>query len=152
MADDIREELTESFADSEYRHAYAASFLNTSIAAQIKALRDARNWTQEELGSRAGMRQESICRLENVNYSGWSINSLRRLAEAFDLALVVKFESFGNLLQDIVSLNKETLIRPSFADDPAFQEREQQAPSAGDKLAQVYFPGNPINSRLRIAK
>jgi transcriptional regulator with XRE-family HTH domain len=119
--EDIREELREAFADPEYRHAYAASFLNTSIAAQIKALRDGREWTQEELGQHAGMRQESISRLENVNYSSWSISTLRRLAEAFDLALVVKFESFGNLLTDIIGLNREALLRPSFADDPAFR-------------------------------
>src|SRR6266545_2010324 len=120
MNDDIKEELREAFADPEYRHAYASSFLNTSIAAQIKALRDARGLTQEELGSRAGMAQESICRLENVNYSSWSISTLRRLAQAFDLALVVRFDGFGSLLDDIASLNRESLERPSFGDDPAF--------------------------------
>src|SRR5436305_10610088 len=119
--DDIREELKESFVDREYRQAYASSFLNTSIAAQIKALRESNGWSQEELGRRAGMRQESISRLENVNYSSWSISTLRRLAEAFDLALTVKFESFGHLLEDIVSLNTESLIRPSFEKDPVFK-------------------------------
>lgn len=143
MNDDIREELKGAFTDPEYRHAYASSFLNTSIAAQIKALREARGLTQEELGRRAGMAQESICRLENVNYSSWSITTLRRLAQAFDLALVVRFDGFGSLLDDIVSLSREALERPSFADDTAFQHGRDQTPSVAS--AELTVRGDAIS-------
>jgi hypothetical protein len=43
------------------------------------------------------------------------------LAEAFDLALTVNFESFGTFLDEAASLGRDALERPSFADDPVFR-------------------------------
>jgi transcriptional regulator with XRE-family HTH domain len=118
---DIRNELMEAFGDREYRQTYADSFLDTYIAAQIKALREARGWSQQDLGERSGMHQSRISALENVNYSSWSIRTLRRLAKAFDLRLSVRFDSFGHLLEEVVSFKREALQEPSFAQDPVFQ-------------------------------
>jgi hypothetical protein len=53
----------------------------------------------------------------------WSLAvglTLRKLAKAFDLALTVRFESFGWLLDDSLSSSREALERPSFGEDPAF--------------------------------
>ena len=41
--------LKHEFADEEYRHSYAESFLNSSIATQIKVLREQRKWRQADL-------------------------------------------------------------------------------------------------------
>jgi transcriptional regulator with XRE-family HTH domain len=116
--------LKEEFKDPEARRDYAEIFGNSSIALQIKALRLQRKWSQEELGKRAGMKQARISAMEQASYSGWSIRTLRRLAEAFDLALIVRFESFGTLLADIGQSGREHLERPSFGDDPAFDSSE----------------------------
>lgn len=112
--------LSRALQQPEYRHAYANDFLNAFIAAQIKALRDQRGWTQVELAERAGMKQSRISTMENVNYEGWSVRTLARLAEAFDVTLVVKFASFGTRLADIESFAPEALTVPPFSDDPAF--------------------------------
>ena len=119
------ERLKKDFKNQEYRHGYVDEFLNFSIATQIKVLREDCGWTQEELASRADMKQASISRVENVNYSSWSINTLRRLAEAFDLTLRVTFEDFGTRLSDIERFGRETLERYSFEDDPVFKEKEE---------------------------
>lgn len=124
---DLADKLKKAFKSKEYRHAYADEFLNTSIATQIKALREQeqRKWTQAELGSRVNppMKQTRISVMENVNYSSWSINTLRKLAEAFDLRLRVSFESFGSLVEEIEQFNRKALERPSFDDDPVFAGR-----------------------------
>jgi len=67
-------------------------FFNSSIATQIKTLRKQRDWTQEDLAKKANMKQARISLLENASYSSWSMSTLRRLAEAFDLTLYVTFE------------------------------------------------------------
>jgi transcriptional regulator with XRE-family HTH domain len=119
---ELTETLREEFKDKETRHVYCDEFLNSSIATQIKVLREQREWTQRELAERAEMRQERISVLEDVNYSSWTINVLRRLAEAFDLTLTVKFESFGEKLFAIEDMSRETLEKPSFDEDPVFNE------------------------------
>src|SRR3712207_2744535 len=120
---ELTDTLREEFKDKETRHVYCDEFLNSSIATQIKVLREQRGLTQRELAERAGMRQERISVLADVNYSSWTINVLRRLAEAFDLTLTVKFESFGEKLFAIEDMSRETLEKPSFDEDPVFQDQ-----------------------------
>jgi transcriptional regulator with XRE-family HTH domain len=118
--------LKQAFKDKDYRHGYADEFLNSSIATQIKVLREQRGWSQKELAQSANMKQPRISVMENVNYSSWSIKILRELAEAFDLTLCVSFETFGKRLADIERFNRENLERLSFEDDPIFVEREER--------------------------
>jgi len=66
------------------------------------------------------MKQSQISKLEDVNHSSWKISTLKKLARAFDLVLVVRFESFGKVLPDIDEFGRERLERPSFDEDPAF--------------------------------
>lgn len=118
--------LKKAFNNKEYRHAYVDEFLNVSIATQIKVLREQRNWTQTELANRVNppMKQTRISIMENVNYSSWSVKTLRKLAEAFDLTLRVSFESFGYRIKEIEQFNRESLERLSFEHDPVFAKEE----------------------------
>lgn len=115
-----RMRLLTEFKDQEARRDYADSFLSASIALQIKVLRQQRGWSQKKLAERAGMKQSRISALEDVDYSSWSVTTLRRLAEAFDLALRVEFNSFGELLDEVDNLSRKALERPSFDEDDAF--------------------------------
>lgn len=125
IINDLVSKLKKSFKSKTYRHAYVDEFLNVSIATQIKVLREQRGWNQEDLAKEAQMKQPRISIMENVNYSSWSINTLKKLAKAFDLVLCVSFESFGNRLKDIDQLNRKALEQPSFEDDPLFAEKEE---------------------------
>lgn len=116
----LRSDLVRQFQDPDYRHAYADSFVDSSIATQIQVLREQRELSQSELGDATGMKQSQISRLENVNNSSWQIRTLKRIAQALDVVLVVKFESFGKILPDIESFGRKALERPSFAEDPEF--------------------------------
>lgn len=118
---DLIEKLRNDFQSEDYRHSYAEECLNTSIATQIKVLREQRKMTQGKLAESTGMKQPRLSVLEDANYSSWSINTLKRLARAFDLALSVKFEAFSDVILDFEGLSREALERPSFGNDPIFQ-------------------------------
>ena len=109
----LNEELRLDFLDKDYAHDYVDEFLNASIATQIKAIRQQRGLSQEELADLAGMKQERISVLEDVNYGSWSIKTLRRLARAFDVTLKVSFETFGVRIDDIVNFSRQNLERDS---------------------------------------
>lgn len=112
--------LVDRFRSRGYRHTYVESFLDSYIATQIKVLREQRKLTQAKLAKLAGMHQSQVATLEDVNHTSWKISTLKKLARAFDLVLVVRFESFGKLLPDIDSFNRAKLERPSFDEDPLF--------------------------------
>lgn len=116
-----REFLIETFkADPEARYAYAEDFLNTVIASQIYVLREEQDMTQAELATAMGTKQSGISRLENVNYSAWKIQTLKKIARALGVRLRVTFETFGTLLDEDDSFSRKSLQRPKFEDDPAF--------------------------------
>lgn len=118
----LRGDFIHNKDDKSYRHAYADESLNISIATQIKVLREQRGMRQEDLAQEASMHQTMISRYENVNYSSWSINTLKKLAEALDVWLDVRFRSFGDLVATTDRFNRESLEVPAFRDDPFFQE------------------------------
>lgn len=109
--------LVSEFGDKDYAHAYMEEFSNMAIAAQIKALREQRNWTQQQLAQAANMKQERICALEDVDYDAWTIKTLRKLAKAFDLTVKVSFEKFSTGLLDISKIDRQTLQRTSRTED-----------------------------------
>ena len=95
---DRRVALWEKFQDRKYREGFVASHLTDNISAQIFSTREARGWTQQQLANAAGMAQTRICLMENSSYESFTISTLKRLASAFDVALVVRFEPYSELL------------------------------------------------------
>lgn len=116
----LAEKLKTEFKNRAHRHAFVNEFLDAAIAAQIKALREQRKWTQADLANRAGMKQSRISLMENVNYSSWSVNTLRKLARAFDVCLSVGFRSFGKTVLEIELFGPDSLEVASFVDDAIF--------------------------------
>lgn len=118
----IPKSLRKEISDKEFADGYVDEFLNMSIATQLKVLREQRGYTQQQLADLAGMKQERISVLENVNYSSWSINTLRKLAVAFDVTLRVSFETFGSRLAEMENFTRKSLQRMSRAEELALDE------------------------------
>lgn len=121
---ELLDKLRPEFQDEEYRRAYADECVNTMIATQIKVLREQRKMTQGQLAVATGMKQPRIPLLEDATYSNWTINTLKRFAKAFDVALSVKFETFSKLIEDFENLSRASLQRPAFANDANFHQRQ----------------------------
>lgn len=64
-----------------------------NISQKIKAARHKAGLTQSELGKKLGVSQNSISQLENPKYAGHSIKTLRKIADALGLKLVVSLET-----------------------------------------------------------
>jgi transcriptional regulator with XRE-family HTH domain len=112
-----KEQLTKKLKNKKYREAFVASHLSTNIASQIIALREKKQWKQADLAEKVGMAQPRICLLEDPNYQKFSITTLKRLAAAFDVALIVRFVSYGELLSWAVNLSPDKLAVPSFEEE-----------------------------------
>jgi transcriptional regulator with XRE-family HTH domain len=122
---ELLKRLAEDFKDKIVRDVYCDEFLNATVATQIKVLREQRGLTQVQLAKLSGMKQSRIATMEDINYSSWTISTLRKLAKAFDVTLSVRFESFGEKLKEIESFSRRSLERPSFDDDLIIQMIEQ---------------------------
>jgi transcriptional regulator with XRE-family HTH domain len=120
VVSELIKHLRKSFQDEEYRNAYAESFMNSHVAAQIKTLREENELTQEQLAEKIGTKQAGISRLENVNYSSWKVETLRKIARALNLRLKITFEEFGTLPGEIEGFRREGLLRAPFEKDPVF--------------------------------
>ena len=120
------------FFRKRYRDVFGVSITGTT-AAQIRAMREARHWSQEELAEKVGMGQARISLLENPNYENLSLNTLKRVANAFDVALVVRFAPFSKLLETLDSETSDTLAVPSFVEE--FGTEDDRMAGASGKLA-----------------
>src|SRR3954470_21154687 len=77
--------------DKEYRHIFMREMVTGWVVHQLRVLREQRSLTHKELGSVGGKPQSTIRRLENLEYGKWNVSTLLELAEAFDVALEVRF-------------------------------------------------------------
>jgi transcriptional regulator with XRE-family HTH domain len=114
--------------DLGYRKAFIASQINIGIPFQIRALMKARGWTQDTLAEKTGMLQPRISGLMKPGKTRPNIETLRRVAEAFDCALIVRFAPFSELARWSMEFEPDSFNVPSFDDDTGFIERK--APQA----------------------
>lgn len=118
MSESRKEELIENFADKEYRESYAEDYLNTTIATQLRVIREQRGLTQAQLADAVGTKQTAISRIENVNNVARNIGTLEAIAFELGCRLKVTFETFGSLIEESLHFSREALQRPSFEEDP----------------------------------
>lgn len=120
----IKRSLWKKFADKRYRDAYVWSQIATNIASQLLGIRELRGWTQQQLAKRANMAQARISLMESPNYENFNLATLRRLASALDIALVVRFVPFSHALDWAVNLSPQVLAAQDYAHDPYHAQLE----------------------------
>lgn len=104
-------------ASGETRQIFVEEEIGIGLPMQISAMREARGWSQQQLAEVLGMTQSAVSRLESLNYGRYSLSTLKRIAAAFDVGLVVRFESFANLIDYSSRIGWGDVAVPSFADD-----------------------------------
>lgn len=126
----------ERFKRKEFRKAYANSAIEQGLAYQIRSLRLAKEWSQKELADAIGAKSQSIVsRLEDPSYGKHSLQTLKKLSEAFDIALSVRFISFSQLIEQQEHLSPKDLAVPSFDDEcQSILEWEANADAFTDEI------------------
>jgi transcriptional regulator with XRE-family HTH domain len=148
----IRDRLLNRFRSFKYRHGYVDEFTDAYIATQIKVLREQRGLNQTALGELAGMKQSQISELEDVNNRSWKVRTLKKLARAFDLVLIVRFEQFGRVLPDIGKLDREHLERAGFEDDPVFCRTDEINAAPSNAISASAKVGRVLNAYAKFGK
>lgn len=114
--------LIAEMREKEYRDAYVGSQIRMTLPLQIRELRKRREWTQPQLAEYAGMAQPRISELEKPGERRLTIETLLRLAAAFDVALQVRFVPFGELIDWSEGLDIDNFQVPTFEKEVADAE------------------------------
>src|SRR6266478_2891676 len=77
--------------DPRNEEEYEQEVINAEIARKIFQLRTRAGLTQQELATRVGTSKSAICRLEDADYEGHSLSMLKRIAEALDKRVEIRF-------------------------------------------------------------
>lgn len=117
-------EIAEKLTNLEYRTAFVVSQINVGIPFQIRALMKERGWTQAILAEKTDMLQPRISGLMTPGKTKPNIETLRRVAEAFDCGLIVRFAPFSELARWSEEFDPDTFSVPAFADDAGLIERK----------------------------
>jgi transcriptional regulator with XRE-family HTH domain len=104
------------FSEKDLRDDFVSSHLGSRLAAQIYSLRKARGMTQAELAMATGTKQSGISRLEE-SCEAATLSTLKKLASAFDVALIVRFVPYSVLLRSAIDPADCEKDIPSYAED-----------------------------------
>ncbi len=134
------DDLIEHLKNKDYRDAFLSEQINVGVPLQISELRRRENWSQRELADKAKMKQSRISQIEDPSYGKLTINTLKRLASAFDVGLIVRFAPFSEVIDYSTStpriirgLSPETYNIPKFDEDVAAIEAKKEARSRADQ-------------------
>ena len=127
----------------EARQDFVSSHIAKAVAFQIRAMRNRAGWSQAELARRCGTSQNAISRLESPDYGKPSITTLKKIAGVFDVALIVRYAKFSELIDWVVSLTEESVLVPIFG-------QEQHLSWAGELALELPTGDQPVK-QWRIA-
>lgn len=144
--------MNKDFESKAYRDAFVEEFVRTGVAFQIRALRDREKWSQTRLGKKADTTQTVISRLESPDYGNLTVNTLLTLASAFDVALLVRFVSFSDLVRATNKLSPEDLAVPRYNDEKqvAFSVSRSTAAPLLTTHRSKEFSGNRLEGTAEI--
>jgi transcriptional regulator with XRE-family HTH domain len=115
-------QLLSSLRSPEYRREFVAERVRSSMALQIRALREQRKMSQAILGNAIGMAQTWVSKLENPDYGKMTVATLLRVANAFDTDLEIKFRPFSTTINALPRQREDYFDVPGFDDE--FGEEE----------------------------
>lgn len=122
MSTKSRNQLRKNIKNKAYRDAFVEEHIGTGLSFQIRGIRTKLKLSQKQLAARIGTKQEAISRLENPDYGQFTLETLKKLASTFDVALIVRFVPFSELIDKVTSLSPRDLVVPDFANDEGLND------------------------------
>ncbi len=112
-----QEQMWENLNDTDFRRQFIDAHVDEGIAFQIRSLRNKRGENQLELAEKFGMKQSLVSAWENPNYGKYTLRTLKALAKAFDVGLIVRFVPFSTMIDYTVNLKPEDIAPLSFGEE-----------------------------------
>ena len=107
---------------ADVRARFVDSNVSKLVAFQVRALREKEKWSQQRLAEKIDSNQNAIYRAENPNYGKHTVTTLKKIAAVFDVALIVRFVPFSELIDWVTEtphivegLTPAALTVPSFS-------------------------------------
>lgn len=113
-----------------YREGYVQAQKAVGLAFQIGALRKSKGWTEGELADRCGWSKDRQIEIETVGGDELTWETLQALASAFDIGIMVKFASFGEMVEAENSFDPNTFDVLGFNEDGLRQTKPKRLKSA----------------------
>lgn len=112
-----QEQMWESLHDHEFRKQIIDEHINAGIAFQIRGLRNRQKLTQANLAELLNVKQPLLSAWENPNYGKYTLKTLKDLAKAFDVGLLVRFVPFSTLVNWTINVTSDVIAPPNFAEE-----------------------------------
>jgi len=135
----ISSPLIAEMKEKGYRDGYVAAQISLGLPTKIRALRMERQWTQGELARRAKMAQPRISEIETPGERKLNLDTLQRIASAFDIGLDVDFVPFGELIHRSEGFDPDSFSVQSFEPELAAATTRQLVPSPEKTALQDAF-------------
>ncbi len=113
------EQIWNSLQDSDFRKQFIDEHIDVGVAFQIHGLRQRQELKQKQLAGLLGdeKKQPLISAWENQKYGNYTLNTLKDLAKAFDVGLLVRFVPFSTLINWTIDLTPDGIAPPSFSEE-----------------------------------
>ncbi len=116
-----------SFKNKKLRDSYVSGRVRTSIALQIRELREREELTQTQFARKIGKPQSVVSRLEDTEYGRVTLKTLLDIAEELDISVVVKFASFDEFLRQHADVSPSALAVETY-DETVFRLTSEPSP------------------------
>lgn len=116
------EQMWESLHDPELRKQLIDEHINVGIAFQIHGLRKRQDLRQIDMARLLDVKQPLISAWENPNYGNYSLNTLKDMAKAFDVGLLVRFVPFSTLVNWTLNVTPNVIAPPNFNEEQKNRE------------------------------
>ncbi len=126
----------ERIKDTQRRNKYLLNQIRMGLSFQMRALRQARQLTQSGLAELLHTKQTVISRIENHKADKLSIPTLLKMAEVFDVGLVVRFESIDAIVDWYDNLTPNKLAPQK--SEVILEEMEKKSTSSKTLEAKMY--------------
>jgi transcriptional regulator with XRE-family HTH domain len=153
--------------DPDYRNAFVSSTVAARLAVRIFNLRKRADWSQSQLAENTGMKQARISVLEQGDYENFTFSTLKKIAAAFNVGVIVDFVSFPDFVKWNDNFSSGSVVPDSFEDNvkgigvppsmPSFGQAQKEPHDNQDELSipeitRQLFPSLHPGSRLWSAR
>ncbi len=132
MISNRAQQIAISIEDKAYTDAFVDAEITTTVPFQLREMRKQRGWKQQDVADLIDGNQKTISDFENPNYARYTLTSLKKLASAFDVALIVRFAPYSELIDWASTLKHERLAVPARKDDARLKAHRQGLEESGN--------------------